>query len=255
MNIFKGILSSFRDIFGNCRSVKLLSGFCILVYILQLIAAYTSEFFYYEFGIFVDYELRYLFGLSTEGFLSGYIWQPITYAFMHGSFTHLFFNLFTLVFIGGAIESALGEAKFWLIFFLSSIIGGLGWLLFDYYEPQIWYKVASSGELGLQLAQRWGEQQIYGISKVCVGASGGIFGLVGAFVALFPREKLTLLLFFVIPLKLQARVVALVLVILTLVELVISFDNIAYAAHLGGGIAGYLVASRIRHATRMKNEE
>jgi len=79
-----------------------------------------------------------------------------------------------------------------------------------------------------------------------VGASASVFGLIGAYAALAPRRELLLLVFFVIPLRMQARTLALLLMLVTVVQLVAGWGQIAYAAHLIGGGAGYLLARRWR---------
>jgi hypothetical protein len=75
-----------------------------------------------------------------------------------------------------------------------------------------------------------------------VGASAGAFGLVAAFAVLFPERELTLLLFFIIPIRLSARALLMVSVVLAVMGIVFSKSifggNIANAAHLGGMLAG-----------------
>ena len=118
-------------------------------------------------------------------------------------------------------------------------------MLFDIIEPSFWYWVARQGEAVLALAQRWGESQGGAYAyNVCVGASGGVFGLMGAFTALCPRQELSLLLFYVFPVRMQARHLALLLVAFNLFEMVTSMGHVAYVAHLLGGLAGYLMARR-----------
>jgi membrane associated rhomboid family serine protease len=76
--------------------------------------------------------------------------------------------------------------------------------------------------------------------SILVGASGSICGLVAAFSALFPRMPITALLFFVIPVRMEARWLGFSIVIVSLVLLVTGlFGNIGNAAHLGGALAGY----------------
>ena len=67
-------------------------------------------------------------------------------------------------------------------------------------------------------------------------------GIFGAYAAIFPHKRLTLLLFFIIPVSVKARTLAIVLGLINLVSMLSQPDGIAYSAHLAGGIAGYLYA-------------
>ena len=109
--------------------------------------------------------LSNLLALSLAGIRAGYLWQPLTYMFMHGSFPHLLFNMFTLYFLGPETERAMGSKHFLAMYLLSGLLGGLGWL--------------------------WLSPDPY---AACVGASGAIFGILAAFATLFPRRELTLLI-------------------------------------------------------------
>jgi len=153
-----------------------------------------------------------LLGLSLPGIRHGFLWQFVTYIFLHGGIFHLLLNGMFLYFLGPSTEEAIGTRQFYILFFLTGILGGLGWLLIS----------PSSG-------------------AVCIGASGAIFGVIGAFAALFPHRRITLLLFFILPLTMEAWVMALVFAGVELTFLISSGGGggIANAAHLAGGIAGY----------------
>lgn len=165
-----------------------------------------------------------MFGLYPPALFGGAIWQLATYAFLHASIWHLLLNMFTLVFLGSAVEQIAGSARFWRIFALSAVVGAMGWLLCEI-APHL-----LSGE-----STGW---------ECCVGASGGVFGLIGAYCRLCPRRKLVLLLFYVIPVKIEARYVAALLALATLAGMFSGLGRIAYAAHLAGGVFGYFYAGR-----------
>lgn len=155
-----------------------------------------------------------LLGLSRGGLSHGFIWQIVTYIFVHGGLFHLLLNGLVLFFMGPATERAIGSRQFYLLFFLSGVLGGLGWLLISGYPR-----------------------------AVCIGASGAVFGVIGAFAALFPHRPITLLLFFVIPITMKAWVLAVLLGGMELLFLLGAGEGgIAYAAHLAGGLAGYVYA-------------
>ena len=160
-------------------------------------------------GTFTDF-----FGLSLTGLKSGYIWQLVTYLFVHGSFMHLFLNMLALFFIGPETERAVGTRQFVILYLLSGVLGGLGWVLIS---NTAWAR--------------------------CVGASGAIFGVLGAFAALFPNRPVTLLVLYVLPVTMRAWVLAVVMVLVELAFLLSSYHGgIAYSAHLAGCVAGYVYA-------------
>lgn len=238
---------------------------CISVFAIQTLARRIG----FPPGYSLSKTLDYTFGFYWPLLVSGAFWQPVTFAFLHGSYWHLALNLFTLLFFGASVERILGTRRFTLLFFIASAIGGFAWAFFDMLEPEFWAAVQtfggrlldeSSSAAGgtarglyghfglfcLRQAQRWGEAQLAGTTyNVCIGASAGVFGLLGAFAGLFPKEKLVILLFFV-PLKLQARHVAVLLMAVSLVSVIIDNGHVAHMAHISGGLAGYLYALLIR---------
>lgn len=244
-NFLRAVSGNFGVILRNYPGVRAITLICVAVFVVQCVSA-RIMFFDIPVGALFDR----LFGMFWPFAKCGAFWQPVTYAFLHGSLWHLLLNLFTLVFLGYAVEQIMGTPRFWGVFLVSSAVGGIGWMVFDYFEPHVWYAVSNLGPVGLKLAQRWGEMQSAGQGfNLCVGASGGVFGLMGAFAALCPRQRLTLLLLYVVPVHLQARHVAVLLVLLNLVEMVSSFGHVAYVAHLLGGVVGYFLG--LRHYRRI----
>lgn len=155
-----------------------------------------------------------LFGLSWEGIMRGGLWQPITYIFLHGGLLHVVLNALVLYFIGPATERTIGTRQFAILFLLSGVLGGIGWLLMD---------------MG---------------RGICIGASGAVFGVIGAFAALYPQAPLTVFVFYLVPVTLPAWVWAVLFAVGELIAMLRhEAGGIAYAAHLAGGIAGYVYSS------------
>ena len=73
-----------------------------------------------------------------------------------------------------------------------------------------------------------------------------MFALIGAYAACFPQRMVYGLFLFVIPFKLKARSLAWLLGVLTVAEAVFVQAQVAYAAHLVGGLAGYMYGMRLR---------
>lgn len=157
-------------------------------------------------------------GLSWNGILGLKAWQFVSYQFVHGSIVHLLVNMFMLAVFGREVEDTIGTFRFVMLYLLSRVTGGTGWLLI-------------SGMDGYQ---------------VCIGASGSLFGIAGAFAAMFPNREIYLLLFFILPLKMTARMMAVTFGLISLVITIIGGGDIAHAAHLAGGVAGYAYGSFLK---------
>jgi len=159
------------------------------------------------------------FALSVEGLEHGYIWQLLTYQFMHAGVLHILLNGWAIYVFGQAIEQTLGGKRFLTLFLTSGVVGGL----FQALAARLW-----PGYLGGPV----------------VGASAGAFGLVAAYALLFPERELTLLLFFIIPVRLTARMLLIFSAVLAVLGIAWSImyqgNHIANAAHLGGMLTGVI---------------
>ncbi len=153
-----------------------------------------------------------LFGLGADVARTGFIWQFVTYMFLHGGVFHLFINMLILFFLGPEVERTVGTRHFLGLYFISGIIGGLGW-----------FAISDHG--------------------LCIGASAAIFGVLGAFATLFPHREITLLLFLVLPVTMKAWVLAAILTGVSLLYVIGHFeDGIAHSAHLAGVVSGFVYA-------------
>lgn len=160
------------------------------------------------------------FGLSLHGLARLRIWQLVTYMFLHGSsIFHIIFNMLGLYVFGREIEEMIGTGRFVFLYLCCGVCGGLLWLA-----------------LG-------------GAAEVCIGASGGVLGLLGTFAAFFPGRRITLLLFLVVPVTLTARMLAAGYAVISVFSLFTGHNpNVAHLAHLGGGLAGYIYGFRTKRA-------
>jgi membrane associated rhomboid family serine protease len=160
--------------------------------------------------------------LSKEGLEHGRVFQLITFQFLHGGVWHLLGNMVTLYFFGRAVEGMLGSRGMLKLYLASGTIGGL-----------------------LQVAFQFALPHVFG--GPVVGASAGIFGLVAAFAMHAPREPITLLIFFVLPVSFPAWVLlvgaggySLLGILGPIVGSAIFDTHVAHAAHLGGMLTGIL---------------
>lgn len=139
-------------------------------------------------------------------------WQIVTYAFLHGSVAHLFFNMLGLWMFGSELERLWGEKRF-MQFYAASIL------------------TAAAAQLVVTL--------LTGSNVPTVGASGGLFGLLLAYGMLFPN-RMIMPLFPPIPMK--AKVFVAVYGGLELFFGVTgTASGIAHFAHLGGMLGGFLM--------------
>jgi len=168
--------------------------------------------------------------LSLNGLRHGYIWQLLSFQFLHGGWIHLLLNCWAIFVFGPPLESALGKSRVAILYLLSGVFGGALQVV-----ASIWNYPRFGGPV--------------------VGASAGVFGLVAAFTSLFPDARMTLLLFFVIPVRMTANRMLTVAAVITAIG--IMFPNrllgahVAHAAHLGGLITGLIMVRvflrRFRH--------
>jgi len=141
-------------------------------------------------------------GLNSLLVQSGEVWRLITSGFLHGGLFHLLFNMYALYVIGTQIENFVGKYKFLIIYFVSMISAGL---LSCAINPNV----------------------------VSVGASGAIFGLLGALVYFGYHYRLYLSSI------LKNQIIPLILLNLVLGFVMSGIDN---AAHIGGLIGGLLIS-------------
>jgi membrane associated rhomboid family serine protease len=160
--------------------------------------------------------------LSQEGLAHGYVWQVVTYQFLHadilhGGLLHLLGNMLLVYFFGHSVEDALGRKGVVRIYLLSGIVGGLVEVIYQV----LLHRIAPN---------YWGG----GV----VGASAAGLGLLAAYAALFPHRDITLLLFFFIPVSLRARTLLWFSFGFAVFGMIVPAGNIAEAAHLGGILTG-----------------
>ncbi len=153
-------------------------------------------------------ELIYIFGLTPALVKKGFIWQLVTYMFLHGGFFHILFNMFALWMFGCDIERSWGTKEFLRYYFITGVGAGFFtfFLSFNSHIPTI-------------------------------GASGAIFGVLVAFAMMFPDRPIYL--YFLFPIKAKYLVI-----FFAVIEFLASFrhttDGIGHFAHLGGMVIGYI---------------
>ena len=143
------------------------------------------------------------------------LWQLVTYAFLHGGFWHIFFNMFAVYMFGPDLERVWGGRRFFSYYMVCVITAGI-----------------------VQTIVATGSGQAY----PTVGASGGMFGVLLAYAVYFPQRRIMLL---IPPIPMP---VWLFVTLYGLLELFLgvtgSQSGVAHFAHLGGMFGGLLMLKR-----------
>jgi membrane associated rhomboid family serine protease len=169
--------------------------------------------------------------------------QFVTYIFMHGNLSHLFFNMFGVYMFGQVLEQVWGPRRY-LIFY---IVTGLGAALTQYVILHVQMSELLESINAEIVRSVDSATKSYLINRkyqildgsVIIGASGSLFGLLGAFGMLFPNQMLYI--YFLFPVKAKWLVIA-----YGLLELISGLssnpgDNVAHFAHLGGLFVGLIL--------------
>jgi len=148
-------------------------------------------------------------GYPNLGVAHGQWWRIVTSGFLHESLLHIGFNMYVLWILGQMLEPALGRLRFGVVYGVSLLTGSLGALLVTPHSPT-------------------------------VGASGAVFGIMGAAAVEMRARQIPVM---------QSGVGGLILI-----NLVISFTlpGISWGGHVGGLIGGALVAAIFQLASRRR---
>lgn len=170
--------------------------------------------------------------------------QLVTYAFMHGGFTHIFFNMFALYMFGGILEHVWGTKRFLLYYLVTAVGAGIIQQIFwtvEFHSALTAINHAISSD-ALNAPSLIEQKRLFLDSPnfITIGASGSVFGLLLAFGWLFPEERLFLMF---IPVPIKARIFVFIYGVVELFQGVANFsgDNVAHFAHLGGMLFGAIL--------------
>lgn len=215
-------------------------GTLILVVVGLLVAYYCirNEFMvsqslvFINFAIFAVWAIMYRFSpqsgieaLVELGFRSMYLESPefglltlISAMFMHGGPMHLLMNMLILILMGVPFEDRIGSRAFLRIYFISGIIGSL-----------------VTGSISV-----WNGT---GLETINIGASGAVFGIMGGFALLYPRDEIPMLLGPIFMHRVPVLLATLVFIGMeTLYVGLGTEDGIGHGTHMASFIAGVFMA-------------
>jgi membrane associated rhomboid family serine protease len=198
-----------------------LVGSTVAVFLLQLLG----------FRLFGDDVVGNALAFSPQALADHHYWTLLTYAWAHavamfgdsGLFwLHIVSNMIPLICLGPALEELLGHGRYLGLYLGGAIASAVVWFVFN----------PTSGE---------------GI----IGASGAVFALIAGIGTAAPRARVTVFLFYVLPLRMSMRVLALTICGVEAASILFHWmPEIAHSAHLGGAAFGFLYVMVFRFTSR-----
>lgn len=191
----------FNDVFSPKRIIftNIISLICILMYV--IVGVYGNNFFNFDANVLAKFGANNILLVKN-----GEIYRLLTCAFLHVGLIHLVVNMYSLRVIGPSVEGLIGKGKFVFIYLISAISASLMSLVFV--DSNI----------------------------VSVGASGAIFGLMGALLYFGYHYRLYL------NDAIKTQIIPVILFNLIMGFMMPGIDN---GAHIGGLIGGYLATMAI----------
>lgn len=174
-------------------------------------------------GFGTDERAIYSYSLIPREVLSGRdLLTLLSSLFLHGGLAHIVGNMLFLSIFGDNVEDRLGHVRFFLFYLLAGILGSGAHVLVCLLTGN-------------------------GLATPTLGASGAISGIMGAYLLLFPKNRVRVLLFNFIPTTVSAVVVIGLWFFFQLVNglgYLGGGGGVAYAAHIGGFVFGFLGVRR-----------
>jgi len=164
-----------------------------------------------------------IFGLMPAAVLKQFfLWQPVTYMFLHGNIGHILINMLALWMFGTELERLWGTRAFLRYFFITGIAAGATTILVSLLP------LSATAPL---------------FNSVTIGASGAIFGLLLAFGLTFPNRAIYVYLVFPVPAKYLVIIMGGIAFLSSISD---AGGGVAHITHLGGLVAGYLLLRGVR---------
>jgi membrane associated rhomboid family serine protease len=180
-------------------------------------------------------------------------YQLITYIFLHGDISHIFFNMFAVFMFGIAIEEHWGSARFLAFYMVTGIGAGLVQLAVAYFTIMYHSSFVTFDQLQdvyLNGHDLWAQNLNYidihkgaintAINSSTIGASGAVFGILMAYGMIFPNRQMMLMF---VPFPIKAKYMMLIYGVMEFYLGVarVQGDNVAHFAHLGGMLFAFFM--------------
>lgn len=196
--------------------------------ILTTVAVFVAQVF--ASFIFRTDLLQRIFELSGENIRRGMLWTPLTYALLHfvplppfiGNVSpffifHILANMMLVFFIGRVVVEITGPRRMLQLYIAGGFVGALLWLLIHFTRQ-----------------------------SSLIGASAAALSLLVFYACVFPNQRITLLVFFVLPINVKPKHIVFFLLALDIFFFLFSelpgagYTHMAHSAHLGGMLTGWL---------------
>ena len=212
--------------------VLIVTGLLVSYYCLTNRFMVSQSLVFINFSIFAGWWMIYLVSpkdgidaLLDLGFKSKYLAEPqfrlisiITAMFMHGGSMHILMNMLVLILLGVPFEERVGSRTFFYLYFISGILGSLITGLVSVYNGE-------------------------GLETINIGASGAVFGIMGGFALLYPRDEIPMLLGFIFLQRVPVILATIVFVAMeTLYVGMNTQDGIGHGTHMASFIAGVFLS-------------
>ena len=228
--------------FNPFQNLPIVTKNLIIINVIFLFATYLMS----------NFDLSGILGLHYPASKNFYLFQLITYMFMHASFGHLFFNMFGIFMFGRVIESQWGSNRFLTYYMFTGIGAALINILVAYLrikaiesnlDTETIAMVYRDGLDVIKQGKNYTDPTLrqlnLQLNSTTVGASGAVFGILLAFAMLFPNMPLYIILF---PFPIKAKYVVIAYGVFEFFAGIVDFkDNIAHFAHLGGMLFGIIM--------------
>lgn len=152
----------------------------------------------------------YYLAMIPSFVLNGYLWQFVTYMFVHSGISHIVFNMLALFFFGQAVERQMGSREFLLFYLLTGALAGVFSFVVYFFT---------------------------GSNVVLLGASGAVYAVLFAYAVYFPDSRV--FIFGVVPVK--STMLVIIYTLIALFSQITSFrSGVAHMTHLAGFIFAFL---------------
>jgi membrane associated rhomboid family serine protease len=214
--------------------LAIIIGTLVVAYVRKIAMTYAliiANFIIFILTLFYTNEVYYELGFEPVYLINNYpmLYTVFTSMFVHGGLLHIFGNMIVLFFVGIAFEQRIGWKKFLLIYFLAGICGTLTYAVFNLDSPTRYITL--------------------------IGASGAIFGIMGAFAYAYPRDEVLMPVPLGIIMVIRRIKVIYAVVIFAVLETIIVFidvpnDTTAHLAHIGGLLGGIILSALLLRNSR-----
>jgi len=204
-------------------AIGIMIGTLVVAFLKKITLTYSiiiANFFVFLVSLFFRTEIINELGfrpiyLSLEMFPN--VYTLFTSMFIHSDFLHILGNMFVFFFMGVAFEQRIGPKKFLLIYLITGVCGALT------------HSLLNSGS-----------------TIPLIGASGAIFGILGAFAYAYPRDEIVMPVPIGIMFIMRIKVIYATILFAVFETIIVMFsvqDSTAHFAHLGGLASGVILAA------------